>query len=162
MSYKTRYDLTLAIYLTLWYGTPHSSPAILNYWRRKWQPTSVFLPRESPWTEEPGGLQSMGSQRVGHNWATKHILNYGPLAIWTKYVELHIMFERTLVLRALVCCLPLLSTSQVHLPFKAQLKCQFFQEDFPALHSEILLTWDSRISRGSQLVIFNIIWKLTM
>ena len=23
-----------------------------------------------PWTEEPGGLQSIGSQRVGHNWAT--------------------------------------------------------------------------------------------
>ena len=23
------------------------------------------------WTEEPGGLQSMGSQRVGHNLATK-------------------------------------------------------------------------------------------
>ena len=22
-----------------------------------------------PWTEEPGGLQSMGSQRVGHNWS---------------------------------------------------------------------------------------------
>ena len=21
-----------------------------------------------PWTEEPGGLQSMGSQRVGHDW----------------------------------------------------------------------------------------------
>ena len=28
--------------------------------RRKWQPTPVFLPGESPWTEEPGGLQSMG------------------------------------------------------------------------------------------------------
>ena len=28
---------------------------------------SVFLPRESPWAEEPGGLQSMGSQRVGHD-----------------------------------------------------------------------------------------------
>ena len=28
-------------------------------WRRKWQPTPVFLPGESPWTEEPGGLQSM-------------------------------------------------------------------------------------------------------
>ena len=25
---------------------------------------------ENPWTEEPGGLQSMGSQRVGHDWAT--------------------------------------------------------------------------------------------
>ena len=23
-----------------------------------------------PWMEEPGGLQSMGSQRVGHDWAT--------------------------------------------------------------------------------------------
>ena len=23
-----------------------------------------------PWTEEPGGLQSMGLQRVGHDWAT--------------------------------------------------------------------------------------------
>ena len=36
-------------------------------WRRKWQPTPIFLPRESPWTEEPGGLQSIGSQRVGHD-----------------------------------------------------------------------------------------------
>ena len=25
-----------------------------------------------PWTEKPGGLQSTGSQRVGHGWATKH------------------------------------------------------------------------------------------
>ena len=24
-----------------------------------------------PWTEEPGGLQSAGSQKVGHNLATK-------------------------------------------------------------------------------------------
>ena len=37
-----------------------------------WQPTPVFLPGESPRTEEPVGLQSVGSQRVGHNWATKH------------------------------------------------------------------------------------------
>ena len=27
-------------------------------WRRGWQPTSVLLPGESLWTEEPGGLQS--------------------------------------------------------------------------------------------------------
>ena len=27
------------------------------------------------WTEEPGGLQSMGSQRVGHNWATSLLLS---------------------------------------------------------------------------------------
>ena len=27
-------------------------------WRRKWQPTPVFLPVESPWTEKPDRLQS--------------------------------------------------------------------------------------------------------
>ena len=27
----------------------------------------VFLPEEFPWTEEPGGLQSIGSQRVRHD-----------------------------------------------------------------------------------------------
>ena len=41
---------------------------------RAWQPTPIFLPGKSPWTEEPGGLQSMGSQRVGQDWdwVTKH------------------------------------------------------------------------------------------
>ena len=33
---------------------------------------SSMLAWRIPWTEEPGGLQSMGLQRVGHNWATKH------------------------------------------------------------------------------------------
>ena len=102
------------------------SPFTFMHWRRKWQPTPVFLPGESqgrgawwaaiygvtqsrtwlkrlsssssiciylcmylcilekemathssilawriPWTEEPGRLQSMGSLRVGHDWATK-------------------------------------------------------------------------------------------
>ena len=28
---------------------------------------SSVLAWKIPWTEEPGGLQSMGSQRVGHN-----------------------------------------------------------------------------------------------
>ena len=36
-------------------------------WRRAWQPTPVFLPGESSWTEKPSGLQSMGSQRVRHD-----------------------------------------------------------------------------------------------
>ena len=31
---------------------------------------SSILAWRIPWTEEPGGLQSMGSQRVGHDWAT--------------------------------------------------------------------------------------------
>ena len=33
---------------------------------------SSILIWEIPWTEEPGGLQSMGLQRVGHSLVTKH------------------------------------------------------------------------------------------
>ena len=40
-------------------------------WRREWQLTPVFLPGESPWTEEPGRLQFMWSQRVRQDWATE-------------------------------------------------------------------------------------------
>ena len=31
---------------------------------------SIILAWRIPWTEESGGQQSMGSQRVGHDWAT--------------------------------------------------------------------------------------------
>ena len=41
-------------------------------WRRKWQPMSVFLAWIIPWTEEPGKLQSMGSQKVRRDSATEH------------------------------------------------------------------------------------------
>ena len=33
-------------------------------------PHSSTLAWKIPWTEEPGRLQSMGSLRVGHDWAT--------------------------------------------------------------------------------------------
>ena len=36
---------------------------------------SSILAWRIPWTEEPGKLQSMGSQRVGHNLATEQLLN---------------------------------------------------------------------------------------
>ena len=39
-------------------------------WRRKWQSHSSILAWRIPWTEEPGGLQSTGSRRVGHDWVT--------------------------------------------------------------------------------------------
>ena len=41
-------------------------------WRRAWQPTPVFLPGESPWTEKSGGPQSIGSERAGHDWGPTH------------------------------------------------------------------------------------------
>ena len=40
---------------------------------------SSFLVLKIPWTEEPGGLQSIGLQRVGHNCVANtfhHLLNF--------------------------------------------------------------------------------------
>ena len=34
---------------------------------------SSILARRIPWTEEPGGLQSTGSQRVGHLWSITYM-----------------------------------------------------------------------------------------
>ena len=33
---------------------------------------SSILAWEIPWTEDPGGLQFMGVQKIGHDWATEH------------------------------------------------------------------------------------------
>ena len=48
--------------------------------RRKWKSTPVLLPGKSHGgREEPGRLQCMGLQRVGHDWATSLILTYEDL-----------------------------------------------------------------------------------
>ena len=49
-----------------------------QFWSLSWEESlekemathSSILAWRIPWTEEPGGLQSVGSQRVGHAWAT--------------------------------------------------------------------------------------------
>ena len=45
---------------------------------------SSILAWKIPWTEEPGGLQSMRSQQVGHDTATAHT----PSPQW-KYISRH-------------------------------------------------------------------------
>ena len=58
-------------------------------WRRAWQPTPVSLPGEFPWTAEPGRLQSMGSQRIGHGWVMKHThasFSYSNVPKFKKYL----------------------------------------------------------------------------
>ena len=40
------------------------------YRRRQWHPHSSTLAWKIPWAEEPGRLQSVGSRRVRHDWAT--------------------------------------------------------------------------------------------
>ena len=41
-------------------------------WRRKWQPTSVFLPRKSHGQRSLVGYSPWGRKRVGHDLATNH------------------------------------------------------------------------------------------
>ena len=45
-------------------------------------PHSSTLAWRIPWTEEPGGLQTMGSRRVGHDWATS--LSLFPFMHWRR------------------------------------------------------------------------------
>ena len=53
---------------------------------------SSILGWKVPWMEGPGGLQSTGSQRVGHNWVTslcKSIFNF-----WLPFLDLSELFEQ--------------------------------------------------------------------
>ena len=48
---------------------------------------SSILAWRIPWTKEPGGLQSMGLQRVGHNWATSlSLFRVGSTAYFLKFL----------------------------------------------------------------------------
>ena len=50
---------------------------------------SSILAWRLPWTQEPGGLQSLKLQSIRHDWATKHIWMYHNLFIhWSLYGHL--------------------------------------------------------------------------
>ena len=57
---------------------------------------SSILAWRIPWTEEPGRLESMGLQRVRHDWATKHSIAHGKL--WTSLYEEYL--QRKLIILA--------------------------------------------------------------
>ena len=46
-------------------------------WEKEMATHSSILAWTIPWTEEPGRLQSMGSQRVGHDLVTKAFIHNG-------------------------------------------------------------------------------------
>ena len=50
---------------------------------------SSILAWRIPWTEEPGRLQSMGFQRVGHKWATNTVCHTHRLPSWIPQCWLH-------------------------------------------------------------------------
>ena len=53
-----------------------------------------------PWTEEPGGLQSMGLPRVGHDWATNtHTHTHTHIHTHTSYSKVNVGVGKTYILR---------------------------------------------------------------
>ena len=67
-----------------------------------------------PWTEEPGGLQSMGLRRVRHDWMTKRMLNG--------------MFQVSAISSTLFTLTGMVSFSSFYLFFQTQLRNYFLQE----------------------------------
>ena len=70
------------------------------------------MPGESLWTEDPGGLQSMGSQRVGHDWVTNTLLfklewntflpsSFPPSLLFLPSVSLHLLPHTSLTTKAM-------------------------------------------------------------
>ena len=76
---KDKYMISLiwGIWATLVAQMVKNPPAMWEAWVQSlgWEdpleeemaPSPVYLPGESPWTEEPGRIQFMGSQRVRHD-----------------------------------------------------------------------------------------------
>ena len=64
---------------------------------------SSILAWRIPWTEEPGGLQSTESQRVGHDWATS--LHFIPFATVMRRTD-----KGTFLIMLNICCLWTFST----------------------------------------------------
>ena len=66
---KCHYSLLWSFYETLCSLTILLSVYLVYLAETAMAPHSSTLARKTPWTEEPGGLQSMGLRRVGHDWS---------------------------------------------------------------------------------------------
>ena len=66
-------------------------------------PHSSTLAWKIPWMEEPGRLQSMGSQRVKHDWATSLSMGQRPFWLWYAHCNTFAMEVSVYVLRPLMC-----------------------------------------------------------
>ena len=81
-----KWEIGIGIYTLLWNRASLVAQMVKNQpamqetwvWSLGWEDLlekgmtthSSILVWRIPWTEEPGRLQSMGSQRIGHDWAT--------------------------------------------------------------------------------------------
>ena len=62
---------------------------------------SSILTWRIPWSEEPGGLQSMGSQRVGHDRATNPFMLRAVRGHYSRWAQVSLLPKRWVS-----CCVP--------------------------------------------------------
>ena len=73
------------------------------HWRRKWQPTPVFLPGESQGQRSLVGCHLWGSHRIGHDWSdlaaaadTQHLCSQ-LLIVFFKWLPIQFQFSHSVV-----------------------------------------------------------------
>ena len=72
------------------------SPWVMKIpWRRKWQPTPVFLPRKFHGQRSLEGYSPWGSQRVGHGWTHTYTFAFRENA--SHNLNLPLLWNRVLV-----------------------------------------------------------------
>ena len=91
------------------------------------------------WTEEPGGLQSMGSQRVGHNWATNTYL----LTLNNKYLSEIRVIHLTFICPCSMCLSALL------LPFEDNIMVSYLAN----VGSRMSRNWNEHYSYNTDILI---------
>ena len=77
-------DIYIYLYPHTWADSkesPHNAhlgsiPGSENTLEKEMATHSSILAWRTPRSEEPGGLQSLGSQRIGHDWMAKHTLTH--------------------------------------------------------------------------------------
>ena len=69
-------------FIAMVWNQTHTISSICFYFREDDGTPLQYPCLENPWKEEPGGLQSMGSPRVGHDWATS--LSLFPFMHWRR------------------------------------------------------------------------------
>ena len=67
-------------------------------WRRKWQPSPVFLPVKSHGQSRVVGYSPQGHKRVRHDWATEHTTTTTCIYHTTKMVRVsvHVIADKTI------------------------------------------------------------------
>ena len=127
---------------------------------------SSILAWRIPWTEEPGRLQSMGSQKVGHNWTTFTSFTFfssgycpHPLSCWYCLLNFWLFLSMTEVTYFHVFLLPSLNSAlnSLCLTTICQLQGTFFILYFIALSVSLETVHLSGLDNFSSLSFFRII-----